>query len=90
MVVEVEILKTRTCPFCPLATEVVKKVAKEFGDKVKVIETYVDEGKNLERAKALGIVSVPTILVNGIIKFSGVPREELLKMVIQEALREKE
>jgi len=89
--VVVEILKTKSCPFCPVATEVVNKVAKEFGDKVAVKEIFIDEDKGgMRRAKGLGIVSVPTILVNGMIKFSGVPRETLLRMVIKEALKEEE
>lgn len=88
MVITIEILKTPYCPFCPTASEVVKKVAKGFGKKVKVIETDITEGKGREKALFLGVTAVPTILLNNMITFTGVPREEFLKQAIQQKLSE--
>lgn len=88
MPVEIEIMKTEACPWCPLATEIVKKVAKQFGNKVVVKETYVDKDKEaMKRAKDLGIMAVPVILINGMLRFTGVPREINLKYEIEEEIR---
>jgi glutaredoxin len=61
----IEIMKTRSCPYCPAASRIVKKVADEFSDKVKVREIYLDEDqKERERAIELGISSVPIVLID--------------------------
>lgn len=88
MPIEIEILKTEACPWCPMATEVVRRVAKEFGSKVVVKETYVDKDpKARERAIELGIMAVPAIIINGMLRFTGVPRDINLKYEIEEELR---
>ena len=88
MVVKIEIMKTEVCPFCPQAVQVVNKVAKEFKDKVQVREIYVDrDEKERDRAISLGIMSVPVILINGMPRFTGVPREQMLKEMIEQSLK---
>lgn len=89
MVVKIEILKTEDCPFCPMATEIVNKIAKEFGDKVEVIEFLVDKDPEGEkRARFFGVKTVPSIIVNGMLKHVGVPREEILREEVKQALSE--
>ena len=86
----IEVMKTSSCPFCPMAVEVVQKVAKDFGDKVKVNILPLEEEKNMKKAKGLGVSTVPVVLINGMIRFTGVPREENLKSAIEQALSEED
>jgi small redox-active disulfide protein 1 len=86
----IEVMKTSTCSFCPMAIEVVNKVAKEFGDKVNVKILPLEEEENMKRAKGLGVTAVPVILINGMMRFTGVPKEENLKSAIEQALSEED
>ncbi|MBU5557575.1 MAG: thioredoxin family protein [Candidatus Aenigmatarchaeota archaeon] len=87
--IKVEIMTSETCPFCPPAKEVVKKVCKKFGKRVKLVETSIDTKEGAARAEALGITMVPTILIENEPKFTGPPREEHLEAVINHFLSEK-
>jgi len=87
--VKVEIITSETCPFCPPAKEIVKKVCKKLGKKVVLVETSINTAEGEARAQAFGIVSVPTILIDDEPKFTGPPRAELLEAVIKKFLSEK-
>ena len=88
MVLKIEVLRTETCPFCEPAAQLVKKIAQEFGDKVEVAEVDINSEPGASKAKLLSIISVPTILINNMITFVGVPKEENLRGVIQQKLSE--
>ncbi|NOZ82193.1 MAG: hypothetical protein GXO63_03550 [Candidatus Micrarchaeota archaeon] len=83
--VKVEILKTHTCPWCPVASEVVKSIAREY-ENVDVIETFLETPEGAEKAKKLGVTSVPTILVEGKIFSVGVPDPDELRKAIEDAV----
>ncbi|HYB92579.1 MAG TPA: MJ0307 family thioredoxin [archaeon] len=76
MPVKIEVFCSPYCPHCPRAVEVVNTVAKRFGEKVTVeeINTFTPEGE--EKADAYGIFAVPTIVINGKVKFTGAPSEQ--------------
>jgi len=80
--VTIEILTREGCAFCPAAMEICKKVASEFED-VEIIETSIDTEEGEQKAAALGVVAVPTILIDGEPKITGVPREEILREEIK-------
>ena len=83
--VVIEIFTRKDCPFCPEAKEVCEKVAKKFkGITIKEVDIDSKEGK--KKAEFLEITSVPTILINNDIEFTGVPREELLRSAAKEEL----
>lgn len=80
--VKIEILTREGCAFCPAAIEMCRKVAAEFDD-VEITETSIDTEDGEQRAADLGIVAVPTILIDGEPKITGVPREEVLREQIK-------
>ncbi len=87
--IEIEIFVKKDCAFCPRAKEIVEKVVAEFEDVViKEVNTETDEGK--EKVEFLGILTIPTVIVSKEIRFSGVPREELLREAIKKELAENE
>ena len=87
--VEIEIFVKEDCAFCPRAKEVLEKVVSEFED-VTVKETNIETDEGKEKADFLGILSVPTIIISKEIRFTGVPREEILREAIKKELTEDE
>ena len=49
MVVKIEVFTSPTCPYCPMAIEVVEEAKKEFGDEIDVekIDIMVDRRRPL-------------------------------------------
>lgn len=86
--IKIEILKTKSCPHCGPATEIVKRVTKKFKG-VKTIETYLESPEGRAKALIFSIESVPTILINEKIAFAGIPEEAKLEKAIKKAAGEK-
>ena len=86
MVVEINILKTTWCVYCPRAIEIVNKVAAEFGNKVVVKITDLEEDENREIAIKHNVMSVPTILVNDEVAVVGMPKESDFRDKVKKAI----
>ena len=72
------------CVGCPAVKEMLKNLSEELGGNITVEE--VDITVDTTRAAQYGVMSVPAIAINGELKFTGVPRKEELKKVLQEEL----
>lgn len=74
------------CSPCKMMAPVLKQVAQEMGDDVKVLKVDVD--KNQDASLQYGIRSVPTLIIfqNGEVKWrnSGVMQAEQLKQIINQ------
>ncbi|MBU4535887.1 MAG: MJ0307 family thioredoxin [Euryarchaeota archaeon] len=86
MVVKIEVFTSPTCPYCPMAIEVVDEAKKDLGDVLEV-ET-VDIMEDREKAVNYGLMAVPAIAMNGVVKFVGAPSKEELMQAIKEELNE--
>lgn len=89
--VQVDVVVTPTCPYCPYAALLANMFAFESfraGNKVvasNVIEAY----ENPDIADKYGVVSVPMIAINGEVEFVGVPYEDqLLSRIVDHSNRE--
>jgi thioredoxin 1 len=82
--VYVEEFMSPGCVGCPAVKQMLEELSHEFGDKLIVEE--VDITVDTARAAQYGIMSVPAVAVNGILKFMGIPRKEELKKAILEEL----
>ena len=83
MTIEIEILKTRHCPSCGPATDLLKRISNKMSN-IVLRETYIDTSEGQKRAMRYRIMSVPTILINGSVKFIGLPKESDLKRALEE------
>jgi thioredoxin 1 len=84
--VYVEEFMSPGCVGCPAVQEMLKELSTEF--KGKLIVEEVDITVDTARATQYGIMSVPAIAINGILKFVGVPgKEELKKAILEEIER---
>lgn len=84
--VYVEEFMSPGCAGCPAVKEMLEELSNEFEGKLIVEE--VDITVDTARAAQYGIMSVPAVAVNGILKFVGVPRKEELKKAILEEIEE--
>lgn len=74
--VKIEVFTSPMCPHCPAAKRVVEEVAKEVPG-IEIVHVNVME--HPEKAAELGIMAVPTIAINGEIKFVGAPSKDALR-----------
>jgi thioredoxin 1 len=84
MVVKVEVFTSPSCPYCPMAVELVEEVKKDMSDDIEVekIDIMVEREKAIE----YGLMAVPAIALNGVVRFVGAPgKEELVAAIKEEA-----
>ncbi len=76
--VHIEVIVTPSCPYCPYAVLLANMFAYEAwkrGSRMVIADT-VEAYENSDIADKYGVMSVPTIALNGIVAFIGVPYEE--------------
>lgn len=86
--VKIEVYFSPVCPHCPGAKKLVAGVASRYDGDVEVeeIDTYTEEG--IQRGMVNGVMGVPTVFIDGEMKFVGFPfLEEDLAASIEAALR---
>lgn len=86
MVVKIEVFTSPSCPYCPMAVEVVDEVKKEMPDDIDVEK--IDIMQDREKAIEYNLMAVPAIALDGVVKFVGAPTKEDLVKVIKEELAE--
>ena len=84
--VYVEEFMSPGCVGCPAVKAMLEELSNEFKDKLIIEE--VDITVDTTRATQYAIMSVPAIVINGILKFVDVPRKEALRKAILEELEE--
>lgn len=82
--VYVEEFMSPGCVGCPAVKEMLEELSIEFEDKLIIEE--VDITVDTTRATQYGIMSVPAVVINGILKFVDVPNKEELKKAILEEM----
>ena len=86
MVVKIEVFTSPSCPYCPMAVELVDEVKKEMPDDIEVEK--IDIMKDREKAIEYNLMAVPAIALDGVVKFVGAPTKEELVKVIKIELEE--
>ena len=81
--VYVEVFMSPGCVGCPAVKAMLEELSGAFEGKLIVEE--VDITVDAARATQYGIMSVPAVAINGMLKFVGVPsKEELKKAILEE------
>jgi thioredoxin 1 len=86
--VYVEEFMSPGCVGCPAVKEMLKELSDEFGDRLTVEE--VDITVDTTRAAQYGVMSVPAVAINGVLKFVDVPKREALREAVLEELEREE
>ena len=82
----VEMFTSAGCVGCPAVKKILAELAGELDGDVEVEE--VDITADTTRAAEYGIMSVPAVVVNGVLKCTGVATREELRKAIAEELGE--
>lgn len=80
----IEMFTSPGCANCPAVKKMLKELSNELRGDITVEE--VDITVDPTRAAQYGVMSVPAVAINGVLKFVGVPRREELKKAIAEEL----
>ncbi len=86
--VEIEVFTTPNCVYCPYALDIVTKVASGFQN-VSVEEVDISKPVGRIRAMSYGVEGTPTIVVNGLVRFVGVPDPAELTSVFEQELEKR-
>lgn len=85
--IEVFTIDSSTCAACGYMTLAAFEMQNLFGDKIDVIERKITEPENVVRLGKIGIKNLPTLLINGELKFiSIIPNRLELKTEIEKYL----
>ncbi len=85
--IEVLTIDSATCAACGYMKAAADDMIAEFGDKVEIVERKITKPENIARLGKLGVANLPTICINGEVKFiSIIPNREELKSAVNAAL----
>jgi len=81
--VEVFTLDSATCAACAYMVGAVNVALDEFSSKINVVEYKFTEKENIARCKKMGVKNLPSVYINGQLKWSSIipSREELFNVI---------
>lgn len=87
--IEVFTLDSATCAACTYMMDAALKAKDEYQDKIDLVEYKYTEKENIARCKKMGIRNLPSIYINGELKFSSlIPSRKDLNDAINNAIDE--
>lgn len=87
VLIEVLTIDSATCAACGYMKEAADAMTPIFGEKVEIIERKITQAENIARLGKLGISNLPTITLNGKVKYvSLIPNKNELKAAVEEVL----
>ncbi len=85
--IEAFTLDSLTCAACTYMWGAATTAKQTYGDKIDIVEYKFTEKENIARCQKMGVSNLPSIYVNGELKFSSIiPSKQELESVIDEAL----
>lgn len=85
--VEVFTLDSATCAACTYMMAAADRAKADYGDKIDVVEYKFTQKENIARCVAMGVQKLPSIYINGELKFSSlIPSKEELEAAINAVL----
>lgn len=85
--IELFTLDSATCAACGYMLEAAQKIKDIYGDKIDFVEYKFTLKENIARCKKMGVAHLPSIYINGKLKFSSViPSREEFKAAIDGAM----
>jgi len=85
--VEVFTLDSATCAACTYMMGAAQLAKDQFGDAIDMVEYKFTEKENIARCKKMGVKNLPSIYINGKLKFSSIiPTREELENAIKEEM----
>ncbi len=90
VIIDVVTLDSESCAPCQYMVEAVKNSAAKFGSKVRWAEHKIKEKESVVFMLKMGVKNIPTLLIDGKIKYiSTIPEESQLEKDIESAVEKK-
>ena len=87
--VEVFTLDSATCAACTYMMNAASLAKERFGDRIEVVEYKFTSKENIARCKKMGVPNLPSMYINGQLKFrSLIPSNDELNAAIEAAGKE--
>ena len=86
MVLKIDVFTSVFCRHSPRAVNLMKRLAPGFKGSLEWNEISIETSEGKEKAKIIGIDSVPTIVIDGKIVFVGTPEKSELVSEITKRL----
>lgn len=84
---EVFTLDSATCAACTYMMGAASAAKADYGDRIDMVEYKFTEKENIARCKKMGVTNLPSIYINGELKFKSIiPSSEELHAALDEAL----
>lgn len=84
---EVFTLDSSACAACTYMYNAVLEAKEIYGDKIDIVEHKFTEKINIARCKKMGVKNLPSIYINGELKFASIiPSKEELKAAIEQVI----
>ncbi|MFW5785661.1 MAG: uroporphyrinogen decarboxylase family protein [bacterium] len=84
--IEVFTIDSDTCAACTYMFQSALDARRDYGDGIDVVEYKATKLENIVRAQKVGVTQLPSIYINGKLKFSSIiPSREALNTAIEEA-----
>lgn len=82
--IQIELFYAPGCPHCARARQLLQAWLREHDDRIRLQETNVLDA--LERAVALGVRRTPTMVIDGVVVFTGPPTKAELQAELRRRL----
>lgn len=79
--VKIQVVYTKMCPHCPAAKELFRSLKKEYQFDYEEIDATTPRGQKL--LEKYSIMSVPTVIIDSKVIFTGVPPKEKVIEIIK-------
>jgi len=86
MVLKIDVFTSVFCRHSPRAVNLMKRLAPDFKGSLEWNEVSIETREGKEKARTIGIESVPTIVIDGKIVFIGTPQKSELASEITKRL----
>ncbi len=84
---EIELFSSPGCSRCSKAKQALRELSKEIGDE-RIIWREVDVLDDLDYAVSLGVLATPSIVIDGVLTFTGLPSLRKLRAELEQRLVE--
>lgn len=71
--VEIVVLTSKGCIYCPIAVRIMKIAKKQLGDAVNLREIDISTPMGIKLARKYNIMGVPAVIIEDTLAFMGVP-----------------
>uniref|UniRef100_A0A7C4Y6C2 Thioredoxin-like fold domain-containing protein n=1 Tax=candidate division WOR-3 bacterium TaxID=2052148 RepID=A0A7C4Y6C2_UNCW3 len=75
----IEVFTSNSCTYCPVAESIINVLKSEFKDTINIVKYHIQDTFSFDgssqRAQFYGVSALPTVIIDGVSKFTGVSQD---------------